>query len=63
MALFQNFAPASDVVGEDTCRLETKYASRLREEPYLARWVSYAGNRDVLTRSEVREELFELLGI
>jgi hypothetical protein len=47
MALFENSAPASGVLAEDACRLETKYASRLREEPYLARWVSYAGNRDV----------------
>jgi hypothetical protein len=35
------------VLGEDACRLEAKYASRMREEPQLARWVSYVGNKDV----------------
>lgn len=50
MALFDMFAsrphPAG-VLGEDACRLEAKYADRIREEPHLARWVSYVGNKDV----------------
>lgn len=35
------------VLGEDARRLESKYASCIREEPQLANWVSYVGNKDV----------------
>ncbi|MCS7310726.1 MAG: site-specific DNA-methyltransferase, partial [Armatimonadetes bacterium] len=51
MELFHISFPPSPcidgVIGEDTRRLEAKYADRLRDEPGLAKWVSYVGNRDV----------------
>ncbi|MEJ5253084.1 MAG: hypothetical protein HPY54_08825 [Chthonomonadetes bacterium] len=34
-------------MGREACRLEAKYASRLREDTQLGRWVSYVGNKDV----------------
>ncbi|MDW8290986.1 MAG: hypothetical protein RMM06_09690 [Armatimonadota bacterium] len=38
---------ATVVVGEEARRLEAKYADRLRDEPQLAKWVSYVGNKNV----------------
>lgn len=35
------------VLGEEALRLEAKYTSYIREEPQLAKWVSYVGNKDV----------------
>lgn len=34
-------------MGEEAIRLEAKYASRLREDTQLGKWVSYAGNKEV----------------
>lgn len=50
MELFDTLASPAPLVGawgEDARRLEAKYTDRLHEEPQLAKWVSYVGNKDV----------------
>lgn len=37
----------SEATGEEARRLEAKYANRLWDEPQLAQWVSYVGNKEV----------------